>query len=596
MVKQMKIRSWIFSVLAIVMMAVLLMPSRDVEAAGTVHFEEINGVTYIYDEYNQPVINKWAEIDGKWYFTDAAGKPKKDMIFARGGKRYCLGEDGSAQTGFFWYREVYYYANEECELYDTQTWIQYGKDWYLTDANSRIQMDKLVTINGRMYYLGPAGDMKTGVVITSEGVYYAMANGQIRTTAGWIKSGGYWYYIDKGGKIRTNAGIWWGKTVYYAGADGALTGGVYTVNKNLRFFESDGSAKKNEGWAKYDGVWYYVKSGGIICRNQFVGTGSEMYRVGDDGKLTGGIFKIDGKNYYFNPTTGKIKSTAGWISYNSKWYYADKGGVLRQNQMLWSGQTAYYLGSDCSMQTGLFTIDGVLRYFLPSGEMRKVAGWLKVGTGWYYSDANGAFTKGAKVKSGGKYYYLGTDGKMVTGWVKLSNTVYYYADASGALKCNISFTVNGITYYANSDCEVITNSSTSKAQSYSSNTSYLILVNLSEQKTYVFSGSKGAWNPAKEFTCSTGTSDHPTPTGEYKTTMRTTYFNSFGYRCWWATGFIGGEYLFHSSPYTMTDTPQVCADYTMGRPSSHGCIRMRLDDAKWIYDNIPIGTKVVIYK
>ena len=173
---------------------------------------------------------------------------------------------------------------------------------------------------------------------------------------------------------------------------------------------------------------------------------------------------------------------------------------------------------------------------------------------------------------------------------------YYYADTKGALKCNTSFTVGNATYYANSDCEVITNSSTSKAQSYSSNSSYLILVNLTEQKTYVFSGSKGAWSPTKEFTCSTGTSDHPTPVGEYKTTMRTTYFNSFGYRCWWATGFIGGEYLFHSSPYTMTDTPQICADYTMGRPSSHGCIRMRLDDAKWIYDNIPIGTKVVIYK
>lgn len=33
----------------------------------------------------------------------------------------------------------------------------------------------------------------------------------------------------------------------------------------------------------------------------------------------------------------------------------------------------------------------------------------------------------------------------------------------------------------------------------------------------------------------------------------------------------------------------------MGHRASAGCIRLTTDHAKWIYDNIPYGTKVVNY-
>lgn len=29
--------------------------------------------------------------------------------------------------------------------------------------------------------------------------------------------------------------------------------------------------------------------------------------------------------------------------------------------------------------------------------------------------------------------------------------------------------------------------------------------------------------------------------------------------------------------------------------ASHGCVRLTVKDAKWIYDNCPVGTKVIIY-
>lgn len=36
-------------------------------------------------------------------------------------------------------------------------------------------------------------------------------------------------------------------------------------------------------------------------------------------------------------------------------------------------------------------------------------------------------------------------------------------------------------------------------------------------------------------------------------------------------------------------------DGRVGIPLSHGCVRLEIANAKWIYDNIPAGTHVVVY-
>ncbi len=575
--------------------AMILMPASEAFAADENHFFDDAGVLYIYDAEDNPVASSWSEIGGKWYYTDETGKVLKDQFVNAAVERFYVGSDGAMLVGFFTVDDVEYFATATGAL-NRGKWIKSGSDWYITDSEGRVLKDQIITSGGKQYYMDSDGKMKTGLIDVDGDTYFANASGEIRTKNGWLSYGGEWYFVNAGGKIRKNEAIWNGGTVYYAGPTGALVGGVYSVNGNLRYFESDGSAKKDAGWVKPDGVWYYVNKGGIIRKNAVVGTGSEMYYVGSDGKLTGGVHKVDGK-YYFFYSSGKVKSKAGWVKYDGKWYFGDKGGVLRQNSIRWDGSKAYYLGDDAAMITSAFAeSDGKLRYFNANGEIRKTKGWFKYKGAWYYAKTAGIYVTDATVKDKGKLYFLGKDGKMKTGWIKITDTKWYYADKSGALYAGKSFTVKGESYYAADDGLIILNSAVSKAQSYSSNTNYLILVNLKEQKTSIFKGQKGEWVPEKEFTCSTGTSAHPTPEGEYKTTMRTRYFNSMGYRCWWATGFIGGEYLFHSSPYTMTDSPEVCADYTMGRPSSHGCIRLKLDDALWIYDNVPIGSKVVIYK
>ncbi len=56
--------------------------------------------------------------------------------------------------------------------------------------------------------------------------------------------------------------------------------------------------------------------------------------------------------------------------------------------------------------------------------------------------------------------------------------------------------------------------------------------------------------------------------------------------------------LFHSVPYT-TNGEKDSLEYEefnkLGKTASAGCIRLSVTDAKWVYDNLPFGTMVVIY-
>lgn len=124
-------------------------------------------------------------------------------------------------------------------------------------------------------------------------------------------------------------------------------------------------------------------------------------------------------------------------------------------------------------------------------------------------------------------------------------------------------------------------------------TPYLIYVNLSEQMTYVYKGTMNKWDTVKSFTCSTGIDDEETPTGVFDVRERGDWFFSDKYQQggkYWVQFY--GDYLFHSVPYNEDQSEVV--DNTLGTPASHGCIRLKTNDAKWIYDNIEAGTKVII--
>lgn len=130
-----------------------------------------------------------------------------------------------------------------------------------------------------------------------------------------------------------------------------------------------------------------------------------------------------------------------------------------------------------------------------------------------------------------------------------------------------------------------------RAQWYNSNTEWLILTDTVGCRTGIFRGSRGNWRLWSFWQCAPGKNGSPTVLGEFSVYGKGLSFGH-GYTCWYYTQFYG-DYLFHSQPcYTGTFNVM---DHTMGHRASAGCIRLTTDHAKWIYDNIPYGTKVVNY-
>lgn len=131
-----------------------------------------------------------------------------------------------------------------------------------------------------------------------------------------------------------------------------------------------------------------------------------------------------------------------------------------------------------------------------------------------------------------------------------------------------------------------------RAQGYWSNTPWLLMVNTTTCRVGVYRGSQGAWSQFAYWQCSPGAPNTPTVLGQYVVQGKGFSFGS-GYTCYYYTQFYK-DYLFHSVLYYQ-NTYRIM-DGRLGQNLSHGCVRMDINCAKWIYDNIPYGTKVVTYR
>ena len=111
---------------------------------------------------------------------------------------------------------------------------------------------------------------------------------------------------------------------------------------------------------------------------------------------------------------------------------------------------------------------------------------------------------------------------------------------------------------------------------------------------YKYNSSTGKYKACKAFVCSPG---YATPTGTFSLgdKMRWHVLDgpTYGQYCCRITGSI----LFHSVWYYQPEkNTQSYVQYNrLGTLASHGCVRLTVADAKWIYDNVPSGTSIKIY-
>ena len=130
---------------------------------------------------------------------------------------------------------------------------------------------------------------------------------------------------------------------------------------------------------------------------------------------------------------------------------------------------------------------------------------------------------------------------------------------------------------------------------------YLIAVNRSASTVTVYTlDEEGRYTvPYMAMVCSAGKEgeDTETPLGFYATPVNYDWralagpsYGQYATRIWDA-------YLFHSVPYYTQHKDDVEYDQfnELGTPASLGCVRLMVNDVKWIYDNCEIGTRVIVY-
>lgn len=131
---------------------------------------------------------------------------------------------------------------------------------------------------------------------------------------------------------------------------------------------------------------------------------------------------------------------------------------------------------------------------------------------------------------------------------------------------------------------------------------YYITVDITNQIVSIYSTSDGSL--VRQMLCSTGLKDS-TPTGTFtlpkikREGEREEWFRFSMYDCYahYATRIYMGV-MFHSIPYNKKNEATISkkAIEEFGRPASHGCIRLRTEDAKFIAKYCLAGTKCKIYK
>lgn len=320
--------------------------------------------------------------------------------------------------------------------------------------------------------------------------------------------------------------------------------------------------------------------------------------------------KGSGFFYCFTSAKGTVQAD-GWFTRNNKNYYADPNGQLKRGLNVIESHLYYFGMNTCQQMIGWKKIQGKFYYFTKNavnahvGAM--VTGWLKLDNKLYYlnpDDNNARATGLLTIQSRNTYYfnkkgvlqtgliktgsgtmYANNNGVLQKGWVTVGGKKYYF-DTKSYFAYTGRHTIGGKTYNFNSDGSLVVNTTPTGPWS--------IKVNQGTCVVTVYRGS----TPVKAFPCSVGLNG-ATPNGTFSIKDHLRWHELMG-PSWgqWCSHITSGI-LFHSIPYNGDHdiySMSIRGYNMLGQPASHGCIRLAAVNAKYIYDFVPIGTPVTIFR
>lgn len=341
--------------------------------------------------------------------------------------------------------------------------------------------------------------------------------------------------------------------------------GLNEIEGELYYFKNNRIDTSYSGLAQYGNEWYYIENGKVNWNyTGLVQRGNEWFYI-ENGKL----------NW----------NHSGIVEYNKQWFYVERGRLnWNYTGLGQSGNDWYYIerGRVNWGYTGLVQ-KGNEWFYVKGGKLDwSYTGLVQKGNEWFFV-RNGRLDWGyTGLACNGEYYFYVKNGRLdwsYSGYAQIDGQGEYYEVRNGRL-------VGGTLTLAKMH---------GVANNQDSPTNYIVIVDRAAHRVGVFKGSKYNWADAKYYKCCVGKPSTPTISGTYYIKSRGKYFDTGTKgRCWYFTQ-INGNYLFHSVIYDRQNSPKRIIDNSMDAAVSHGCVRLDLENAKWIYDNIRNNTKVIIY-
>ena len=376
--------------------------------------QTVDGKTYYFDPITKQAVTGLVTYNGNDYIMGDDYAMVRNGFARNGGNTYLLNADGMMRYGLFDYNGSRYYFDpvtgaavsgwldlDGTKLYfDPDTFAartglaNVGGAKYYFSPNGYLHTG-ISVIDGVRYYFAPEGEPQTGFVEVNKNVYYVCQDQTV--ASGLTTVDGLLYYFDAEGVMRTGYRIVDGVRYYFDPNTGAaVTGFVQFSNGNTYYF--DGASGTGSGLTKIDGALYCLNENGIV-----------RY----------GRIDIDGKAYYFDPSSGR--AVTGWCPILCgdnvvRTAYFDPQSFCGVTGLQEIDGSLYYFTSSGWVQSGRLTIDGVVYYFSP-GSYAAYTGWFENtdGSYIYYDGANGQLMGPGVFKIDGAFYYLTPSGRRQTG-------------------------------------------------------------------------------------------------------------------------------------------------------------------------------------